>query len=93
MLNKIVVYSKQNCQYCEMLKSFLDENEFDYEIKDVTIYENLQELKLAAPHVKTVPQMFVNDFHVGGCRDSIEFLKSSISIIDWAENNHEVKVA
>lgn len=83
MVNKVVVYSKSNCSYCDMLKSFLDKQDLSYELKDISSAATLMELKIRAPSAKTVPQMFVNGFHVGGARDSIEFIEKMNNTVNF----------
>lgn len=85
MVNKVVVYSKPNCSYCDMLKSFLNDQDLSYELKDVSNAATLMELKRRAPGVKTAPQMFVNDFLVGGARDSIEFFRKMDKAVIFKE--------
>lgn len=33
--NKVILYTKSNCQQCVMTKSFLDRHEIDYQIRDI----------------------------------------------------------
>lgn len=42
----VTVYSKPNCMQCNFTKKFLDENQVDYQVKDITESDaNLNEVK------------------------------------------------
>lgn len=42
-MEKVIVYSKPNCMQCEFTKQFLQQNEIDFVVKDVT--ENAEDLQ------------------------------------------------
>lgn len=70
---KVEVYSWQTCPYCIRAKLLLwwkGVNYTDYKIDgDSTARENMAE---RANGRRTVPQIFINNRHIGGCDDLYE---------------------
>lgn len=67
---KIEVYSGNYCPYCVRAKNLLKEKNLDFEEYDVQSEpERREEMARRAPGVRTIPQIFINDRHVGGCDD------------------------
>ena len=64
---KAIVYSKAQCGYCDMAKNLLEQKGIEFEEKlidsNVAI---LDELKEKVPSVRSVPQIFLDNEHVGG---------------------------
>lgn len=69
------VYSKDGCPYCARAKELLDILGEDYEVKDLTIEENRNEMLERVPGVKTIPQIFKDDQYIGGYAELVEFTK------------------
>lgn len=64
---EIVIYTKFGCGYCFRAKRLLDEKGVPYTEHDITMGGPRREEMLAkAPTVRTVPQIFIGDQHVGG---------------------------
>ncbi|OBZ83914.1 Glutaredoxin-1 [Choanephora cucurbitarum] len=70
--NKIAVFSKSYCPYCQKAKKLLQDLgyeffaiELDNESDGAAIQQYLQE----KTGQRTVPNIFVNQQHVGGCDD------------------------
>ena len=63
----IVVYSKPNCAYCEKAKYLLKNLGLDYEEKVVSKDLSIEELfEVLGKQVRTIPQIVMNDKHIGG---------------------------
>jgi glutaredoxin 3 len=64
---KVEIYTKFLCPYCTRAKRLLDERGAHYEEYDITMGgPRRQEMLSRAPGHFTVPQIFINDRHVGG---------------------------
>ncbi len=66
---KVTVYSGPNCPYCEKAKALLKRKNVSFEefnVKDDTV--KLEEM-LSLSGRKTIPQIFINGKHIGGCDD------------------------
>ena len=67
---KVVIYSKSYCPACVKAKQLLKNKNVKFEEIDITNNNSLIEEMLAkSSGRKTVPQIFIDDFHVGGCDD------------------------
>ncbi len=67
---KIEVYTKFLCPYCCRAKSLLDRKGADYEEIDVTMNRaGFDAMVERAGGRRTVPQIFIDDRHVGGSDD------------------------
>ncbi len=70
MTKKIIIYTKSYCPYCVKAKQLLKNKNVDFTEIDITNNQSLiEELLLKSSGLKTVPQIFIDDFHVGGCDD------------------------
>jgi thioredoxin reductase (NADPH) len=72
-MEKIVIYSKDYCPYCHRAKDLLNSKGVSFEEIQVDVHpEKMKEMVKKAGGRKTVPQLFIGDFHVGGCDDLYE---------------------
>ena len=70
MSAKVEIYTKSYCPYCVKAKLLLDRKGVAYQEIDVEHDKmRFEEILQRAPARRTVPQIFINDFHVGGCDD------------------------
>jgi len=68
----IIIYTKDYCPYCVKAKNLLKRKGQEANIReiDITRDEALQkEMTQKSGGRKTVPQIFINGTHVGGCDD------------------------
>ena len=66
----IIVYTKDYCPYCVRAKDLLKRKGQVFKEIDITHDEALQqELLTKSGGRRTVPQIFINNTHVGGCDD------------------------
>jgi len=73
-MSKVIIYSKTICPYCVKAKALISRksNNFDIEIIEIKIDNNQDlhnEMKQKSGGRMTVPQIFINDIHIGGCDD------------------------
>ncbi|MBN1847464.1 MAG: glutaredoxin 3 [Deltaproteobacteria bacterium] len=69
-MKRVIIYTTGFCPYCEKAKRLLDQKGVAYQ--EIRIDENLRlgvEMKRKSGGLKSVPQIFIDDFHVGGCDD------------------------
>jgi len=68
MTAKVEIYSSPWCGYCARAKGLLSRKGVDYIDYDVTADTSKRdEMVQRAPGSTTVPQIFINGTHVGGC--------------------------
>jgi glutaredoxin 3 len=66
----ITVYSGPNCPYCERAKALLKKKGATFEDFNVrTDAAKFDEMLKKSGGKKTIPQIFINDKHIGGCDD------------------------
>ena len=63
---KAIVWSKQQCPYCEQAKQLLAQRGIAYEERKIGSDFTREQLLEAVPTARTVPQIFLNDELVGG---------------------------
>lgn len=69
------VYSKDNCPYCQKIEQLFQFAEVKYVVyklgRDFTNQAFYEEFGKTS----TFPQITFNDKHIGGCADTIQFLR------------------
>ena len=63
---KAVVWSKDNCPYCDQAKGLLKMKGIEFEEKKIGHGYTTEQLLEAVPGARTVPQIFIDDTLVGG---------------------------
>ena len=67
---KIEIYSKEVCPYCVRAKKLLTKKGLDFTEIDIAQQTELRDaMSKRANGKQTVPQIFINDKHIGGCDD------------------------
>ena len=66
---KVLMYSTRWCPFCIRARSLLDRKGVEYTDIDVGAEPTRREEMMARGGGRTVPQIWVNDHHVGGCDD------------------------
>ncbi|MBF0353902.1 MAG: glutaredoxin 3 [Alphaproteobacteria bacterium] len=70
---RIELYTTQICPYCDRAKRLLKKKGVSWEEIDVSADEQLRAFMTQRANGKrTVPQIFIDDHHVGGCDDLYE---------------------
>ncbi|KAI7905390.1 glutaredoxin-C1 [Cokeromyces recurvatus] len=71
--NKVMVFSKTYCPYCDDAKELLKKLKIHYECIELddlgSLGRLLQEELLAKTEQWTVPNIFIKQHHIGGCDD------------------------
>lgn len=68
MVQKIIIYSKPLCPYCDRAKMLLKKHKAPFDVVDVSASPDLMEkMKTLSGGRHTVPQIFIGAHHVGGC--------------------------
>jgi glutaredoxin 3 len=70
MTAEVIMYSKNHCPYCVRAKSLLDILEQPYTIINLDEQpEHLTEMLAKSNGARSVPQIFIDGEHIGGCDD------------------------
>ena len=71
------MYSGPMCNFCEAAKRLLNRNNLEYEVLDISTKEGLRdEMTKKSNGRRTIPQIFFDDYHVGGYQELRELEKS-----------------
>ena len=66
---KVVVYSTAFCPYCVRAKMLLEHKDVEYEEIRVDQDRDQMMIMIQRSQRRTVPQIFIDDYHVGGFDD------------------------
>jgi glutaredoxin 3 len=66
---EITIYTANLCPYCTMAKKLFDKKGVGYSEINVDSKPELREKMMQKTHRRTVPQIFIDEFHVGGFSD------------------------
>ncbi len=77
-MKKILMYSGPMCNFCEAAKRLLDRNNLKYEVIDISSGDGIRDEMIKKSNGKrTIPQIFFNDYHVGGYQELRELEKEN----------------
>jgi glutaredoxin 3 len=68
-MKKIIIYTTLVCPYCVRAKALLTRKGFTYEEINANDDDIRDEMIKKSGGMRTVPQIFIGDQHIGGCDD------------------------
>ena len=74
---KAIVWSKDNCTFCDQAKALLEQRNIAYEERKIGHGYTREDLLEAVPTARTVPQIFVNNSHVGGFTELRKYIEET----------------
>ena len=87
---KVVIYSKSNCPFCEKAKAWFSQH--DHVFTEIKMDDEEQRLAFYQkyPNVRSVPQIFINDKHIGTYNDFMSIAnglikKESGGLLEFSE--------
>ncbi len=67
-MKKVKIYTTPYCPFCIRIKNLMKKKQASFKEIDLSINpEKFEEMSAKANGARTVPQMFVNDTHIGDC--------------------------
>jgi glutaredoxin-related protein len=75
-----IVWSKDQCPFCDQAKSLLTSRGIQYEERNVSRDWTKEQLLEAVPNARAVPQIFLNGEYVGGFTELRKKLTESIEL-------------
>ncbi len=69
MQKPVTIYTTSTCPYCVRAKALLKNKNVNYQ--EINVEDESERAKMIekASGRRTVPQIFIGDYHVGGCDD------------------------
>ena len=75
-MKNVIVYMGPRCNFCDAAKRLLNRNNIPYKEIDISIEDGKREEMLAKSNGRrTIPQIFFNEYHVGGYTELRELEK------------------
>lgn len=65
----IEIYTKTTCPYCLRAKALLQAKGAVFNEIDIVLHPGKRDEMIARSERTTVPQIFINEQHIGGCDD------------------------
>ena len=72
-----IVWSKDNCTFCDQAKALLEQRNITYEERKIGHGYSREDLLEAVPTARTVPQIFVNNNHIGGFTELRKYIEET----------------
>jgi glutaredoxin 3 len=66
---EVLIYTANLCPYCTMAKRLFDRKGVKYTEINVDSKSGLREEMVLRTKRRTVPQIYIGNYHVGGCDD------------------------
>lgn len=83
---KVLIYSKAICPYCVRAKQLLEREGIEYQEIDINLQPEKRDKMIASSNGRTtVPQIFINDQHLGGCDDLFAHYRANGAITELSE--------
>lgn len=73
-MDKLTIYSKPNCPWCDRAKELATSNGIKYQEIDLSENSEAKEYILGLGH-KTVPQIYQRAYHIGGYEELVQYLR------------------
>ena len=74
---RIIIYTQNSCLYCQFAKDEFKKRDWEYTEYNLSDDENKVSLVERLPDAKTVPQIWIDDKHIGGYDELMVHLKSA----------------
>lgn len=79
MAGSVIIYSKNNCEWCTKAKKLAEDMNIDVDYRNVD--DNIDfgfELMAAKPNAKTLPQIWWNNRYIGGYTEFAQEAENTI---------------
>jgi len=71
---RIIIYTQNSCLYCQFAKDEFKKRDWEYTEYNLSDDENKVSLVERLPDAKTVPQIWIDDKHIGGYDELMVYL-------------------
>ena len=76
-MERVIIYTAAACSYCVRAKQLLQAKGLVYTEIRVDLDDAERENMIVRSGRRTVPQIFIDDEHIGGCDDLYAYFKSA----------------
>lgn len=74
---KAVVWSKEQCTFCDQAKALLTQKGYDIEEKKIGEGYTREDLLETVPTARSVPQIFINNTYIGGFTELQKYIEET----------------
>lgn len=74
----ITIYGHARCGWCTKAKGLAEQYGLKYVWKDTDDFKTLNDLKTILPSVRTVPQIWWDERHIGGYEDLVQEIENTL---------------
>ena len=74
-MNNFTVYSREGCPYCEKIKEVMQLAKLQHSVYDLGTDFTRDEFYDQFGYGSTFPQVVVNNKNLGGCMDTVKYLR------------------
>ena len=78
-MKNIVIYTQDMCGYCDAAKNEFKARDWPYTSHNIKHEDNKNALMELLPEAKTVPQIWIENEHIGGYDELIRWIASNNS--------------
>ncbi len=79
IVDKVEIYTKAGCQYCDTAKKVVNRREWPLEVKSIDEEAHMTEITERLGHTpRSVPQIFINGEHIGGYQKMVEWIGKNV---------------
>lgn len=71
-----VVYTKDNCQWCDRVKSLLNTLDIDYLEYEYEKHFTKKQFHAEFGEDATFPQVSIDNNYIGGCKETLNYFKT-----------------
>jgi len=95
--NKVMVFSKTTCPFCTKIKQLFDSLKIEYEVLEldqISDGADVQAALLEKSGQRTVPNVYINGEHVGGCDDTLKLHSENklLSMVQKGAHNFDYDI-
>ena len=76
-MKNVEIYTSKICPYCVRAKKMLNDRDIPYKEIKIDSAQLMEEMLTRSGGRKTVPQIFIDDKHIGNSDDLYEYFKNS----------------
>ena len=74
-MDNIVIYSKDNCPYCDMAINLAKSKGMDMSVLKLETDYTVEEFSAKFIYARSVPQIILNGEHIGGYQDLVKLVQ------------------
>ena len=79
-MKKAIIWTKEKCSYCDKAKDLFKKHDIAYDEYIIGKTVTKEDLLKKVPTAKSVPQIFINNEHIGGYDELVKYMEKQNAI-------------